>query len=88
MPEGHFENDATREDMTLVRNLVVFPTSLQETPLLIKLEYKKVRVDENDTIIVVGEGEYTIEVNNGNWEPGNSYTLAFPVDDANFNEIQ
>lgn len=88
MPEGHFENDATRDDMTLVRNLVVFPTSLQETPLLIKLEYKKVRVDENDTIIVVGEGEYTIEVNNGNWEPGNSYTLAFPVDDANFNEIQ
>lgn len=88
MPDGHYENDSTPGDMTLVEKLVVFPQNLAEKSLMIKLEYRK--------LIPGNPGEspqytedthaYTITLNRGDLQSGGNYLFAFQVDDIDFNK--
>ena len=88
MPDGHYENDVTPGDMTLVQKLVVFPQSLAEKPLMIKMEYKKpIPGEPGDTPQYTEETyAYTITLSKGNLEPGGNYVFAFQMDDINLNE--
>ena len=97
MPDGHFTEDDTPGDMTLVRKLVVLPQYLaaqgdnQSHPLYIKIDYRKEiepESESNDPPRYTDETySYTITLDHGTLEPGGNYVFSFLVDDIDFNEM-
>ena len=74
--------------MTLFEDLIVFPEDLSETALQVKLEFNKVKINDDSSIEILGQGDYTINVATGKWEPGGSYVYSFMVDEIDLNGLQ
>lgn len=88
MPEGYYKTDGTPKSVTLFKNLMVFPEDLEQTPLQVKIEFNKVKVNDDLSIENLGKGEHTITIANAKLESGNNYVWSFEIDNKDLNGLK